>query len=100
MDSEPKQRFNNQLIQESYEQTNSYKSTLNITPYKRILSLIKAEDVNGLKNFLESIENSSHYINQFDKDLHQTVLYQAVQCKNKSISYSLTNTLIQYGVKS
>ena len=59
---------------------------------------MKEGNPNGLRNFLASLPNASQYVNQTDKDLMQTPLYQAVQVKNKTLGFSLTNILLQYGV--
>ena len=98
MDSSPKITFNNQVVSQGREGTEPGNSGYNISPYKRILSLLKAENSNGLKNFLESLDNPTQYLNQTDKDLLQTPLYQAVQIRNKTLGFSLTSILLQYGV--
>lgn len=99
MDSSPKISFNQQLVSQSRDPAEGVNSGYNISPYKRILSLVKDGNPNGLRNFLGSLDNPSQYVNQTDKDLLQTPLYQAVQVKNKTLGFSLTNILLQFGVR-
>lgn len=99
MDSSPKISFNQQLVSQGREASEATNSGYNISPYKRILSLVKDGNPNGLRNFLGSLTNASQYVNQTDKDLLQTPLYQAVQVKNKTLGFSLTNILLQFGVR-
>lgn len=98
MDSAPKISFNNQVVNQGPETTGGGNSGFNISPYKRIIGLVKEEDANGLKNFLDSLESPAQYINQTDKDLNQTPIYNAVQIKNRTVGYSITNLLLQNGV--
>ena len=99
MDSSPKISFNQQVVSQGRDQPEPANSGFNISPYKRILSLVKEGNPNGLRNFLSSLQNAAQYVNQTDKDLLQTPLYQAVQVKNKTLAFSLTNILFQYGVR-
>lgn len=99
MDSSPKISFNQQLVSQGREPSKATNSGYTISPYKRILSIVKDGNPNGLRSFLGSLDNASQYVNQIDKDLLQTPLYQAVQIKNKTIGFSLTNILLQFGVR-
>jgi hypothetical protein len=98
MSSSPKISFNQQVVSQGRDTSEPGNSGLGISPYKRILSLVKEGNPNGLRSFLGSLSNAAHYINQKDKDLVQTPLYQAVQVKNKTLAFSLSNILLQYGV--
>lgn len=98
MSEQPKNVFNNQLINNTSSQYDTYHNSHGQGHSKRIISLIKESNVNGLINFLDSIEMPSQYINQRDKNLNQTCVYHAVQVKEKSTAYSIVNTLLQYGV--
>lgn len=99
MDSSPKYSFNQQVVSQGKDPVGTGISGYNISPYRRILSLVKDGNPNGLRNFLGSLENAQHYVNQEDKDLQQTPIYQAVQAKNRTLGFSLTNILLQYGVR-
>jgi hypothetical protein len=95
MESEPKQRFNNQLMQQSHRPDLPFDTDLNTSPQKRILALVKSGNVNGLKNYLQSIDNPSEYINTPDKEFKQTVLYQAVQIKDRDVAYLISECLLK-----
>jgi len=98
MDSSPKISFNQQVVSQGRDHAEPGTSGFNISPYKRILSLVKEGNPNGLRNFLGNLQNAAQYVNQTDKDLLQTPLYQAVQVKNKTLAFSLTSILFQHGV--
>ena len=98
MDSSPKITFNQQVVSQGQDQSEPGNSGLGFSPYKRIVSLVREGNPNGLRNFLGSLQNPAHAVNQTDKDLMQTPLYQAVQVKNKTLAFSLTSILLQYGV--
>jgi hypothetical protein len=100
MDSSPKISFNQQVVSQGRNPSETGNSGYNISPYRRILSLVKDGNPNGLRNFLGSLENASQYVNQTDKDLLQTPLYQAVQVKNRTLGFSLTSILLQNGVRN
>lgn len=100
MDSSPKISFNQQVVSQGRNPTETGNSGYNISPYRRILSLVKDGNPNGLRNFLGSLTNPSQYVNQTDKDLLQTPLYQAVQVKNRTLGFSLTSILLQNGVSN
>jgi hypothetical protein len=99
MDSSPKISFNQQVVSQGRDPTETGNSAYNISPYRRILSLVKDGNPNGLRNFLGSLTNANQYVNQTDKDLMQTPLYQAVQVKNRTLGFSLTSILLQNGVR-
>lgn len=98
MDASPKISFNQQVVSQGKNAMSSGNSGYNISPYRRILSLVKEGNPNGLRNFLGSLENAQTYVNQMDKDLLQTPIYQAVQTKNTTLGFSLTNILLAHGV--
>ena len=89
--------FNDQLMGGGREHVGGA-GGLNISPAKRILTLIKDGNLNGLKNFLESLPNPGSFLNQKDKDLHQTPVYHAVQIKNPTIAFGVTSLLMGFGV--
>lgn len=99
MDSSPKISFNQQVVSQGMDPVGTGITGYNISPYRRILSLVKDGNPNGLRNFLGSLDNPQQYVNQTDKDLLQTPIYQAVQAKNKTLGFSLTNILLQHGVR-
>lgn len=98
MDSEPKQNFNNQVIPQLTHTTDINNTNFYISPLKRILTLIKNADLNGLQQFFNSTHNNSFNINELNKDLKQTVLYQAVQIKDKPLALAFSKLLIENGV--
>ena len=100
MDPASKISFNNKVISQERGYSEPNNSGFNVPPYKRILSLVKEANPNGLRNFLEALPSADQFINQTDQDLRQTPIYQAVQIKNKTVGYSVTNILLQYGVKT
>lgn len=98
MEPEPKQRFNNQLIKQSNQPDLQFDAEINTPPQKRILALVKSGNVDGLKNYLQSIEKPFIHINTIDKEFKQTVLYHAVQIKNKDVAYLISECLLKNGV--
>lgn len=95
MESEPKQRFNNQMMEQTNRPDLPFGADSNTPPQKRILALVKSGNVDGLKNYLQSIEKPSEYINTPDKEFKQTVLYQAVQIKNRDVAYLISECLLK-----
>lgn len=89
--------FNDQLMGGVREQVGSVVG-LNISPAKRILTLIKEANLNGLKNFLDSLSNPGGFLNQVDKDLHQSPVYHSVQIKNPTLAFGITSLLMSFGV--
>lgn len=69
-----------------------------MTHQKNFSKFIESENVEGFKNYLQTIENPLIHINTLDKDSKQTVLYQAVQIQNKDVAYALSESLIKSGV--
>jgi hypothetical protein len=69
-----------------------------MTHQKNFSNFIESENVEAFKNYLHTIENPSIHINALDKDSKQTILYQAVQIKNKDVAYALSESLIKSGV--
>lgn len=98
MDSEPKHRFNDQAIKPSSRPDDLYKSNNSISVQKEIASLIKEGNVNRLKQILDSVDKTSFDINELDKDIKQTILYQAVQFPDKAICFSMASLLVENGV--
>ena len=98
MNPSPNISFNQQVVSQGKDTVGPGNSGYNISPYRRILSLVKEGNPNGLRNFLGSLDNPQQYVNQTDKDLLQTPIYQAVQAKTKPLGFSLTNILLQHGV--
>ena len=98
MDSEPKQKFNSQLMPQQVQAEGSHNTNFYISPQKRISGLIKTGDLNALENFFNSADSGFFDINELDKDLRQTILYQAVQIKDKSLAFYISKLLIENGV--
>lgn len=69
-----------------------------MTHYQKFSNFIESENIEGFKNYFQSIENPSIHINTPEKKLKQTIIYQAVQIKNKDVAYAISEFLIKNGV--
>ena len=98
MESMPKMTFNNKVVGSERDYSEQKTMNSNQDPLSRILELIKEANPNGLRKYLESLGNASHYLNLTNSILNQTPIYQAVQIKNKTVGYSITDTLLKQGV--
>jgi len=99
MDGELKMTFNNQVVRpvnldSGYTHVQADPAN---DPLKELIILIKEENADRVREFLEGLPNAEQVINQKDKEFLQTAVYSAVQLRNSESAFKIASVLAEFG---